>query len=124
MTAPPSQPTWPPDRTPRAAEDQWTVRYTRTADAQISDGLPRAVAEAAFALLEGALADNPYRVSKRLGGDLDGLRSARVGRDHRILFALDESSGELTVLDIDRRSRGYRTSSPAVDWIRRRRRQG
>ncbi len=124
MTAPPSGPTWPPDARTSPAEGRWTVRYTRTADAQISDGLPLAVAEAAFALLEGDLADNPYRVSKRLTGDLDGLRSARVGRDHRVLFALDETSGELTVIDIDRRSRIYRSSSPAVDWIRRRRRRG
>lgn len=80
------------------------------------------MAEAAFALLSNDLADNPYRLSKRLGGDLEGLRSARVGRDHRIVFALDETSGELTVLDIDRRSHIYRPSSPAVDWIRRRRR--
>jgi hypothetical protein len=52
------------------------------------------------------------------------LRSAHAGRDHRILLLLDEDAAELTVVDIDRRSRLYRQRSPIGWWRDNRRRRG
>lgn len=104
--------------------DRWPTRYTTLALEQLSGGVPYPIAEAALALIEGDLAAHPYRVSKALQEPLDGLRSARVGPDHRILLHLDEEAAELVVIDIDRRSRVYRPRSPAGWWrdkrIRRR----
>jgi len=105
------------------AADRWRTRYTTLALEQLSGGLPYSVADAAHELIEGDLSADPYRVSKALAGDLIDLRSARVGRDHRILLFLDEDAAELTVVDIDRRSRIYRQRSP-IGWWRDRHRLG
>jgi len=104
--------------------DRWRTRYTTLALEQLSGGLPYSVADAAYQLIEGDLSANPYRVSKALTGDLTGLRSAHAGRDHRILLFLDEDAAELTVVDIDRRSRVYRQRSPIGWWRDNRRRRG
>jgi len=39
------------------------------------------------------------------------LRAARVGPDHRVSLSLEEDTGELVIVDTDRRSRVYRTRS-------------
>ena len=54
-----------------------------------------------------ALSQNPYQASKMLGGNLHGLRSARVG-SIRIIFELLESSSLILVERVDYRGQVYR----------------
>lgn len=123
MTTPPR---WPPSpATPDGSdpEDTWSVRWQPLALEQLAGGLPHTVADAAYQLITGVIAANPYRLSKPLHGPLADLRTARVGPDHRILLYLDEDTGELVIVDIDRRSRVYRTRSPTGWWRGHRRRR-
>ncbi|WP_307857673.1 type II toxin-antitoxin system RelE/ParE family toxin [Paenarthrobacter sp. DKR-5] len=65
--------------------------------------LPEKAAAAIVAFVTGALADNPYRLSKPLTNELFGLRTARRG-DYRVLFTLDVEEHILYIHRIDHRS--------------------
>jgi mRNA-degrading endonuclease RelE of RelBE toxin-antitoxin system len=66
------------------------------------------VAEAAWALIVGAIAAAPYRLGKPLGPPLVGLFSARRGA-YRVLYRVDEESRTVRVDRIERRADVYRT---------------
>jgi mRNA interferase RelE/StbE len=70
--------------------------------------LPEDVAAAAAEFITGPLLQAPYRVGKPLGAELAGLYSARLGREWRVLFEIDEAKHLVTVLDIRHRSVIYR----------------
>ncbi len=53
------------------------------------------------------LADNPQRLNKPLGGDLEGYRSARSG-DYRVLLRLDNEQELLWIVHVDHRAHAYR----------------
>lgn len=55
----------------------------------------------------GALAENPARVSGRLAGDLQGLRSARRGA-YRVLCTIIDEKQVVVVHRIDHRAYAYR----------------
>lgn len=74
----------------------------------LADRLPRDVAAAAVEFLVGPLLANPHRVGKALGEELTGIYSARLGRDWRILYEIDEVKRLVIVLDIRPRSSAYR----------------
>jgi mRNA interferase RelE/StbE len=76
----------------------------------LTSRLPVPVAEAAFAFITGPLLDNPRRVGKPLGQQLTGLYSARLGREWRVLYEIDDQRQVVTVLDIRHRAVAYRTS--------------
>lgn len=69
--------------------------------------LPEKAAAAIVEFVTGALADNPYRLSKPLTNELLGLRTARRG-DYRVLFTLDVEEHILYVHRIEHRSDVYK----------------
>lgn len=74
----------------------------------IADRLPPEVAAAAAELITGSLLTNPYRVGKPLGEELTGVFSARLGRNWRVLYEIDDTAHTVIVLDIRPRSVVYR----------------
>jgi mRNA-degrading endonuclease RelE of RelBE toxin-antitoxin system len=71
-------------------------------------GLPPEVAAAAAEFITGPLLVNPQRVGKPLADELAGIYSARLGRDWRILYEIDNERHTVIVLDIRTRSTAYR----------------
>jgi mRNA-degrading endonuclease RelE of RelBE toxin-antitoxin system len=70
--------------------------------------LPPDVADAAVELITGALLDDPRRLGTPLGAELEGIFSARVGRDFRVLYEIDGRRRVVIVLDIRSRSTAHR----------------
>ena len=71
--------------------------------------LPEKVAVAAIEFITGTLLDNPQRVGGRLKGDYEGARNARLLRDYRILYNIEEDDGLVVVFRIAHRRDVYRT---------------
>lgn len=74
----------------------------------LADRLPSDVAAAAAEFITGPLLESPRRIGKPLRDALTGIHSARLGRDWRILFEIDEARHLVIVLDIQHRSSAYR----------------
>lgn len=74
----------------------------------LADRPPADVAAAAAAFISGALLDNPKRAGKPLREELTGIYSARLGRDWRVLYEIDETRHAVIVLDIRHRVAAYR----------------
>lgn len=74
----------------------------------LADRLPAEVAAAAVEFIAGPLLDNPRRVGKALGDELAGIYSARLGRDWRVLYEIDDNQHAVIVLDIRARATAYR----------------
>ncbi len=74
----------------------------------LSTRLPPEVATAAAEFITGALLSDPHRVGKPLGEELAGICSARLARDWRVLYEIDEAQHTVIVLDIRHRSSAYR----------------
>ena len=70
--------------------------------------LPAEIAAAAAEFITGALLDDPRRVGKPLGTELAGIYSARLGREWRVLYEIDDGKQLVIVLDIRHRSLAYR----------------
>jgi mRNA interferase RelE/StbE len=89
-----------------------TYRYelatARPARRALAELLPPDVAAAALEFITGPLLENPRRVGKALGEELAGIYSARLARDWRVLYEIDETKYVVFVLDIRRRSNAYR----------------
>lgn len=68
--------------------------------------LPRDIAAAEF--ITGPLLENPQRVGKALGRELAGIYSARIGRDWRVLYEIDDGKRLVYVLDVRHRGAAYR----------------
>lgn len=75
----------------------------------IADGLPPEVATAAVEFITGPLLADPYRVGKPLGEELTGIFSARLAREWRVLYEVDDVRHAVIVLDIRRRAVAYRS---------------
>ena len=74
----------------------------------LAERLSFEVAAAAPEFITGPLLDDPRRVGKPLGAALAGIYSARLGRDWRVLYEIDEAKHLVIVLDIRHRSAAYR----------------
>jgi mRNA interferase RelE/StbE len=74
----------------------------------LSDKLPVEVAAAALELVTGPLLQSPYPIGKPLREELTGIYSARLGRDYRVLYEIDEGKKAVILLDIGHRSVVYR----------------
>ena len=70
--------------------------------------LPAEIAAAAAEFMTGRLLDDPRRVGKPLGAELSGIYSARLGREWRVLYEIDDGKQLVVVLDIRHRSIAYR----------------
>jgi mRNA interferase RelE/StbE len=66
--------------------------------------LPAEIAAAAAEFNTGPLLADPRRVGKPLGAELAGIYSARLGREWRMFYEIDEGKQLVIVLDIRRRS--------------------
>lgn len=86
---------------------QFTVRLAGPVVRAIQQDLPEAVAGAVIEFFNGALRENPHRVGHALRNDLDGLWSARRG-SFRVIYAIDDTSGTVSVVRIDHRRGIYR----------------
>jgi mRNA interferase RelE/StbE len=84
----------------------YTLVVSRSAARAIAEELPEAVAAAVIELITGPLIEDPYRVGHRLRGPLQGRWSARRGT-YRVIYEVDESAQEVTVLDVSHRSEAY-----------------
>ena len=82
---------------------------TSTVRRQLAENLPEAIAFAAFEFMSGPLLENPRRVGKQLMPPMDDRWSARRGT-YRIIYRIDESQQEVTVVGIAPRADAYRTS--------------
>lgn len=74
----------------------------------LAERLPQDIAVAAAEFITGSLLENPRRVGKPLGEQLEGVYSARLARDWRVLYEIDEARHVVVVLDIRHRSTAYR----------------
>ena len=74
----------------------------------ITSKLPPDVAAAAVDFITGPLIGNPKRLGKPLHAPLDGTWSARLMRDWRVVYEIDEEKHEVLVVDIRHRADAYR----------------
>lgn len=74
----------------------------------LTDRLPADVASAAAEFITGPLLADPQRIGKPLGEELTGIYSARLGRNWRVLYEIDDTKHVVIVLDIRHRSAAYR----------------
>jgi mRNA interferase RelE/StbE len=79
----------------------------RSAARSLATTLPEAVAAAALEFITGPLLTNPRRVGKELRAPLDGKWSARRGQ-YRVIYAVDDGEGAVTVLQVSHRRDIYR----------------
>jgi mRNA-degrading endonuclease RelE of RelBE toxin-antitoxin system len=70
--------------------------------------LPAEIAAAAAEFITGRLLDDPRRAGKPLGAELTGIYSARLGREWRVLYEIDDGKQLVVVLDIRHRSVAHR----------------
>lgn len=82
----------------------YRVQWTAPARRDLAR-IPARTAVAVLTYVDERLALNPERLSKELGGDLTGIRSARNG-DYRVLFRLSRDA--LWVLRVAHRAHAYR----------------
>lgn len=65
-------------------------------------------ADAVLRFLDGPLAENPQRVPKALGAELEGQRSGYVGIAYRVIVRIDDDDRVVYVLRIAHRADVYR----------------
>lgn len=87
---------------------RYSVLLTPPARRALAEQLPPGVAAAAWELITGALADDPWRVGKPLHGPYEGLHSARRGT-YSILYKIDEGKQAIEIRSIRHRADAYRT---------------
>lgn len=88
--------------------DRYELGVARPARRALAELLPSDVAAAALELITGPLLAAPRRLGKPLGAELAGIFSARLGRDWRVLYEIDDRQRIVVVLDIRPRSTAYR----------------
>lgn len=90
--------------------EPYTIELTRAARRALAEKLPLDVAAGAVDLLAGALSTHPYRVGKPLDVPLDGIHSARLMREWRVLYVVDDAARRVTVRAIVHRRDACRSS--------------
>jgi mRNA interferase RelE/StbE len=88
--------------------EPFELGLARPARRAISELLPEDVAAAAVEFITGPLLEAPYRVGKPLRDKLEGVHSARLGTQWRVVYRIDESKRAVIVQDIQHRSTAYR----------------
>jgi len=87
-------------------EDIWKVKLTGAVRRTLEQGLPEAVAWAAYTFITERLAANPYRLGGELEGPYSGMRSAHLGT-YRVVYRIDNASRIVVVLAIRLRGDVY-----------------
>jgi mRNA-degrading endonuclease RelE of RelBE toxin-antitoxin system len=88
--------------------ETYDVLLTPPARRALAAELPPGVTEAAWELISGPLAADPWRVGKPLRGPYEGLHGARRGT-YRILYKIDEGKHAIEIRSIRHRADAYRT---------------
>lgn len=89
--------------------EPYAVRLSPPARRALGEKLPLDVVIGVTEFLREALAVNPHRVGKELDPPLDGLHSARVMREWRVLYEIDDEGRRVLVKSIVHRRDAYRT---------------
>lgn len=89
-------------------DEPYEIAVAPPARRAITSRLPPDVAAAAVEFITGPLLANPHRVGKMLHEPFDGLHSARLMRDWRVMYQIDETKHEVLVTDIRHRGVAYR----------------
>jgi mRNA interferase RelE/StbE len=87
---------------------RFEVDLTRAARRALAETVPLDVAVAVSDFLTGPLADNPHRVGRELDAPLLGVHSARVMREWRVLYRIDDEQVRVLVQAIKHRRDAYR----------------
>jgi mRNA interferase RelE/StbE len=87
-------------------EEFYRVAWTPPAQRDMTR-LPPKIADAIITYVDSRLSPDPYRRSKPLSGEFEGLRSARNG-DYRVLFEIDEPAKRLDIIRVHHRAHAYR----------------
>lgn len=88
--------------------DRYELVVARPASRALAEELPEAVAVAVIDFITGALLHDPRRVGRQLRRELAGLWAARRGT-YRVLYRIDDSRHEVTVVRVDHRRDVYRS---------------
>ena len=88
--------------------DRYAIRLAPPARCAPEDELPPGVAAAAWELISGPLAADPWRVGKPLHGPYEGLHTARRGT-YRVIYKIDEGKHTIEIRTIRHRADAYRT---------------
>lgn len=89
--------------------ERYDVQVTRPALRALTRLEPK-FADAVIRFLDGPLAENPLRVTKPLGAELEGQRSGYVGISYRVVVRVDEDRHVVYVLRVAHRADVYRRS--------------
>ena len=87
--------------------EPYRVEVSRPAARALGRLSPK-LADAVLRFLDGPLAENPMRVTRPLGAELDGLRSGYVGISYRVLVRINEDDHLVQVMRIAHRADAYR----------------
>ncbi|WP_025159512.1 type II toxin-antitoxin system RelE family toxin [Leifsonia aquatica] len=88
-------------------DPSYRIELSRPAARALARLTPK-MADAVLRFLDGPLSDNPMRVTKPLGAELQGMRSGYVGIAYRVLVRVDEEQRLVEVMRIAHRSDAYR----------------
>ncbi|MCT1395480.1 type II toxin-antitoxin system RelE/ParE family toxin [Microbacterium sp. p3-SID338] len=89
------------------SSDAYDVQVTRPAMRALQRLEPK-FADAVLRFLSGPLAENPLRVTKPLGAELEGQRTGYVGIAYRLVVRVDVEARTVYVLRIAHRADVYR----------------
>lgn len=89
--------------------ERYTINLTRGARRALAEQLPVDVAAGAVEFFAGPLIADPHRIGKRLDVPLDGVHSARLMRERRVLYVVDDEQMIVTVRSILHRRDAYRS---------------
>ncbi|MEV1241360.1 type II toxin-antitoxin system RelE/ParE family toxin [Nonomuraea sp. NPDC050022] len=87
--------------------DRYTILLSPPARRALASGLPETVAAAAWELITGTVAREPWRVGKPLQEPYGGLHVARRGT-YRVVYRIDEDKHTVTIQSIKHRRDAYR----------------
>lgn len=85
----------------------YRIELTKAAMRALTEYLPEPVAVACWEFIRGPLAENPYRVGKPLGDQLEGRYSARRG-EFRVIYQIFDDRVIVRVIHIGHRRDVYR----------------
>jgi mRNA interferase RelE/StbE len=87
--------------------DRYAILLAPPARRALASGLPEVVAAAAWELITGAIAQEPWRVGKPLDEPYEGFHVARRGT-YRVVFRINEDKRTVTIQTIKHRRDAYR----------------
>lgn len=89
--------------------ERYMITLTRGARRALAEKLPVDVAAGAVEFFAGSLATDPHRIGKRLDVPFDGVHPARLMREWRVLYVVDDKQMTVTVRSILHRRDAYRS---------------